>query len=191
MASSVAACLLILLHLLFPNINIDAITIGLFVLMVLPWITSIVESAKLPGGWEIKFRDLESASDALPAPAEPSSNRSPTLLEVAQLDANLALVYLRVEIEKRLRMLAENVQLNQNAPLAQLFQKLQRMEVINHPLLSSLQEVVMAGNKAAHGATVEPDLAGWAMEHGPQIIDILHQVLEERGIPETGSGRLR
>lgn len=188
---TVAAGLLIIARLLWPNIKIDAITIGLFIAAILPWLTSLIESAKLPGGWEVKFRDLKSASDALPAQAEPPADRNPTLLEVAQLDANLALVYLRVEIEKRLRTLAEIAGLDQKQPLTRLFRELQRSEEINHPFFSGLQEVVIAGNQAAHGATVEPSLADWAIEFGPKIIDALDQILEERGTPTTGSRRLR
>jgi hypothetical protein len=32
--------------------RLDPVAFGLVVLAVLPWMSSIIESAKLPGGWE-------------------------------------------------------------------------------------------------------------------------------------------
>ncbi|HEY6727042.1 MAG TPA: hypothetical protein VI197_23575 [Polyangiaceae bacterium] len=40
-------------------VKLDAIGLGLVALAVLPWLSPIVESAKLPGGWEVKFRQVE------------------------------------------------------------------------------------------------------------------------------------
>ena len=42
-----------------PQLRLDAVALGLVVLAVLPWLSSIIESAKLPGGWEVKFREVE------------------------------------------------------------------------------------------------------------------------------------
>ncbi len=89
-------------------------------------------------------------------------------------------MYLRIEIEKRLRALARLVGISEHKPLGRLFRELRRREEINHPFFSGLQEVVMAGNQAAHGATVEPSLADWAIEFGPKIIHALDEILEKR-----------
>src|SRR5215475_4905183 len=48
-------------HIVRPELKIDAVTFGLLVIALLPWLASLIESAKVPGGWEIKFRNLESA----------------------------------------------------------------------------------------------------------------------------------
>jgi len=190
-ATSIAAGLMIIADLFCPDIEIGASAIVLLIIVFVPWcswswIASLIESAKLPGGWEIKFRQMSRpTSDVLP-PTDSSPDRTPTLIEVAQFDAELALVYLRIEIERRLRALAKVVGLDQPRGLIHLFRELQRSEVINHPLFSVLQEVVDAGNRAAHGASVEPSLREWAMEYGPQIIDVLDEVLKQRGISATG-----
>ena len=46
-------------HLIQPALKIDAITLGLLVIAILPWLPRLLESAKLPGGWEVTFRRLE------------------------------------------------------------------------------------------------------------------------------------
>src|SRR5207249_5231206 len=57
-----AAIALIGAHAAWPNLKVDAITLGLFIVAVLPWLSTVVESAEFPGGWKIKFRDLEAAA---------------------------------------------------------------------------------------------------------------------------------
>ena len=44
---------------LSSTLKIDAITLGLLVIAISPWLPKLLESAKLPGGWEITFRKLE------------------------------------------------------------------------------------------------------------------------------------
>ena len=193
---SIAAGLMIIAHLSYPNIEIDALTIGLLIIAflpwVLPWVASLIESAKFPGGLEIKLRDMQRLSSEVVSQTETSPDRTPTLIEVAQFDAHLALVYLRIEIERRLRMLAQVAGLNhQHRGIIHLFRELRRSGAIDHPLFSVLQEFVDAGNRAAHGASVEPSLREWAMEYGPQIIDVLDQVLKQRGISLTGPEAFR
>jgi hypothetical protein len=57
---SVGALALLAAELAVPSLRLDAVGLGLVVLAVLPWLSSILESAKGPGGWEVKFREIES-----------------------------------------------------------------------------------------------------------------------------------
>ena len=177
--SSVAG-LLIVARLIWPDIKIDVITIGLFIAALVPWLTSIVESMKFPGGWEIKLRDIAEAgkkvTEARPA-AE--STELPKFMVVAEQDPNLALVALRIEVENRLRLLAEKHSITTSGPLSRLLHQLQQKEVLNKAAFHGLQEIVMAGNRAAHGASVEPSLADWAFTNGSGILSILDEELKD------------
>ena len=55
------ALILIIVRLLWSDIKIDEITLGLLIIGSLPWFLSIIETTKLPGGIEIKMRVLERA----------------------------------------------------------------------------------------------------------------------------------
>lgn len=55
---SVGAIILLLLHLIWPQLQIDAVTLGLALFAALPWLSSVLESAELPGGWKVEFREL-------------------------------------------------------------------------------------------------------------------------------------
>ena len=56
------ALLLILIHLVWPKLAIDAITIVLFVTAFLPWLAPIFKSLELPGGWKFEFQELRRAA---------------------------------------------------------------------------------------------------------------------------------
>jgi hypothetical protein len=58
-AVSAAALLVAAAHVAFPDLEIDAITLGLLVVAVIPWLSPILESIEAPGGWKLKFRELE------------------------------------------------------------------------------------------------------------------------------------
>lgn len=182
LAITIGALILVAAHLIWPSLTIDAITLGLLIVAVLPWLSAIIESAKFPGGWEIKFRDIQAAGQKVvassPAAFKAELTPRPSYLEVAETDSNLALVGLRIEIEKRLRALAEKYQVKDNRSVMRVFDELRRQGVFNESSLSGLQELVMAGNQAAHGARVEANVANWAFDYGPKILATLDAKLE-------------
>jgi len=57
---STGALALLVARFLVPQLEVDAITIGLLVVCILPWASSFVVSLKAPGGWEVKLRELAS-----------------------------------------------------------------------------------------------------------------------------------
>ena len=175
------AVILIAARLYWPTVKIDGIMIGLFLVALIPWLTSIVESFKLPGGWEVKLRDVREAgrmvTNAAPI-AKGDETRS--FLAVDEQDPNLALVGLRIEIEKRVRKLAETADIPASQPLSVLLRQLQQNEVLNRSVFSGLQEIVMAGNQAAHGARVEPGLSDWAFSNGNAVLSALDSILRDR-----------
>lgn len=69
---SIIALSLIAGRLIWPHINIDAIILGLLIVAILPWLTSLIESAKFPGGWEVKFRDIQAAGQKITAESTPT-----------------------------------------------------------------------------------------------------------------------
>ncbi len=170
------------MHAICPNIKIDSITLGLFIIAILPWITSIIESAKFPGGWEIKFRDLKEAAEKISPKEELAEelDESLSFVKIAEYDPNIALVALRIEIEKRLRELAKLAKIeNFRMPLSKLLRELQRKEILTSSVFSGLQEIIMAGNQAAHGAKVEPTIADWAFTYGPKILAALDEIIQK------------
>ena len=181
-AISSGAVAVIVARLIWPNLRIDAITLGLLLVALLPWLSGLIKSAEFPGGWKIEFRDVQSAGakiikqpDAahLTADAAPADIPRPSYLDISNRDPNLALVGLRIEIEKHLRALARQYEIPETGSLIRLLEELRVRGVLNDRSVSGLKDLVMAGNQAAHGAEVDPSAAAWALEYGPQVLAIL------------------
>jgi hypothetical protein len=185
---SLVAVAAIAVRIAFPDIRIDLVTLGLMIVAILPWLSELIESAKFPGGWEVKFRDLREAGEKVTSSSEPSPTPShqpppaaqpePSYVSVADQDPNLALVGLRIEIEQRIRQLSQRHDLPMNrVSLAKLIRELTRREVIPYGVASGLEDLVTAGNQAAHGASVDPRIADWAITTGPEILAALDALL--------------
>lgn len=58
-AITIASLALITVKIVMPEVTIDSVTVGLFVVALLPWVSVLLESAELPGGWKLKFRELK------------------------------------------------------------------------------------------------------------------------------------
>ena len=179
---TVISVLLILIRLIWPNLNIDSITLGLLAVAVLPWLSILIESAEFPGGWKIKFRNIKDAGDKIigdePLPSgQPKPEAS--YLEIADIDPNLALVGLRIEIEKRIRTLASHFNFPINKSLKNTILDLQLKNVLPHDVANGLLELIRAGNSAAHGAWVEKNVADWAIDSGRNILAHLDHLLKD------------
>jgi len=146
---------------------------------LLPWLTHLVKSAELPGGIKIEFHDLKAAVDKVTRGQQAAAPEPPSYRDIADIDPNLALVKLRIEIEKRLRDLGRLHALNDRQPLIRLFHQLRDQDVLADPVLSGLQELVMFGNQAAHGATVDKKAADWSLQFGPRVLAVLDAALAE------------
>ena len=96
-------------HLIWPALTVDAVTLGLIAIAVLPWLSSLIESVELPGGFKIKLQNLQAAASKVTGgvPATEGAKPTASYLRLKEDDPNLALAGLRIEIETRLRALAQ------------------------------------------------------------------------------------
>ena len=97
-------------------------------------------------------------------------------------DPNLALITIRIEVERRLRNLANRKGFPASAPAARIIRDLQHAGAISAEQASGLNYVLTAANSAAHGATVEASVAEWAQTRGIDILDVL-DALASQGEP--------
>ena len=104
----------ITVHLKWPSVGIDGVTLVLLGVLVVPWIGPAFKSLEFPGGWKVEFHDLQKAgqdiADAGLRATGPQAAVAPeyAFQSIASSDPNLALAGLRIEIEKRLVKLAQS-----------------------------------------------------------------------------------
>lgn len=168
----------------FPNLKIDVVSLGLLAFAILPWLAPLIKSAELPGVGKIEFRDVRDAAVKVTGgenvgPAAASRGAEQLYISIADQDPRLALVGLRIEIEKRLRELAELTDARKNQPLISLTRELERKEILHPASAVGLRELIFYGNEAAHGAAVSADVAASAVEYGPNVLAILDAKLAE------------
>ncbi len=176
------------MRLVWPDLKLDTVTLGLIVIAIVPWLSFLLESAELPGGWKVRFRDVERAGAKVTSSASssslPSSEGSlptPSFVTLETSDPTLALVGLRIEIESRLRKLVERCNLGETKSVGHMFHVLQLSGILDDAALSGLRDLISAGNEAAHGARVEDSVARWAIDYGPVVLNALdRQILAHK-----------
>jgi hypothetical protein len=170
-------------HLFVPQLKLDPVALGLLVVAVVPWLSSVVKSLEVPGAGKIEFQEVREATERAtgdktkvpPAPIETEFS----FLAVSELDPNLALVGLRVELEKRLRKLAKANDLPASRPLPQLTNELQQAGVLSAEQAAGLRDLIALGNGAAHGLDVSASAGRVAVEFGPDVLRVLDAKLSQ------------
>ncbi len=175
-------------HVMQPTIRIDTVTLVLLVVAALPWLASIVRSVELPGGFKIELQDVKTAIDKVTGESRakgPSGKLLSTtgetfdlLPRLAESNPNLALVALRIEIERRLSRIAAQA----NLPTSKRSAGALLRDLVDHNRLdrqtaAGLSDLIALGNQAAHGAEVSRDAAEWALDTGPLILEVLDSLL--------------
>jgi len=176
---TLGALAIALLHLLWPTLAIDAITLVLIVIALLPWLAPIFKSLEFPGGWKVEFQELEKAAaraeqaGLLAAQGEPIAAQF-AFQQMAESDPNLALAGLRIEIEKRLFALLQKRGLTvRSRGIGQMLRILTEHQVLTPDASATLADMTGLLNSAVHGAQVDPRATDWAMSVGPRLLKTL------------------
>lgn len=95
---SAGAVTVALIHLIAPQLSIDAITLVLLLAAIVPWLLPLFKSVELPGGVKLEFQELRAteqraeAVGLLDEPPHPEPDHEYSFQIVAHEDANLARV---------------------------------------------------------------------------------------------------
>jgi hypothetical protein len=56
---TLVALVVIVIHGWMPGVALDAMTLGLLVVAIFPWLAPIVKTVELPGGWKVEFQEIK------------------------------------------------------------------------------------------------------------------------------------
>ncbi len=178
-AITISALLIAGAHLIWPKISIDAITIALLIIAVSPWLAPFFKSVELPGGIKVEFPELERVKKEAEAAGlitdKPKIIESRyNFLDVADSHPQLALVELRIELEKALKSLAESNGIQQkNQGISFLMHDLHEKGLVTPQERSALSDMIGTLNRVAHGESLDERASAWVIDVGPQIIDTI------------------
>ena len=183
----------IVCHLIWPELKIDGITVLLIVIIIAPWLAPVFKSFKLPGGLKFEYHQLENATEKLKdegwikqvkSVENSKEHYKYSFLNVVDLDSNLALSGLRMEIESRLKDLAEHNSISvKNKGINQLTRELSANGVLTDIESSAIIDILPFLNRASHGQEVDKKIHNWVIQIGPQILDNLEAQLGEQKLP--------
>lgn len=183
---TIAALLLALTHLIWPRLAIDAITLGLLAIAVIPWLAPLIKSLELPGGWKVELQEMyQVTARAQNAGLIDADANAPTAEHSFQLiadrDPNLALAGLRIEIERRLLRLSEQHKIPlRSHGISQTLKELDKRGVLTNDQRSVLADLMGLLNSAVHGATVDQAASTWAMGIAPGLLQSLDKLTEPK-----------
>jgi hypothetical protein len=187
---TLVALVVAIVHVAFPNVTMDAITVFLLVVALLPWLIPLVKSLEFPGGWKVEFQELEKAKSKAEKAGLLSSKKKETKIpsysfeSILEKDPNLALAGLRIEIEKRLVQIAKLNKIDATrASIGQLLRLLNQEQILTPEESGALADMSGLLNAAVHGANVDKRATDWAMEVGPKILQSLDEKIEKYNLP--------
>ncbi len=179
------AIIISIIHICYPQLKIDSITLGLFIVAVLPWLAPIFKSVELPGGMKFELQDFkeieEKADKAGMIERSPNKNgKEYSFLLVAKEDPKLALAGLRIELEDKLRKLALKNDIDMSYKgLRQIMEVLSDHDLITFDERSVLSDMAGMLNSAVHseGEALNYSSVSWALDVGTRILDGLEKRL--------------
>lgn len=170
-----------IVHALFPEIVIDGVTVALLGIAVAPWLGIFFKSLELPGGVKIEYHELKKAEEQAReaglikevAPEIKPEERA-VYERIAAEDPNLALVGLRIELEKALVVLGANHGVSgDRKSIRWIANELTKDGVLPNGTAALLSDLIPTLNGAAHGAKVDERSVKWALTAGAEILHAL------------------
>jgi hypothetical protein len=186
---TLSALAIALTHLLWPGLAIDAITLVLIGIAVVPWLAPIFRSLEFPGGWKFEFAEVKKAAKQAeqagllaPAPSEPENELA--FQQLIDTDPILALAGLRIEIEKRIRSLAlKNGIPAKRRPIHAMLDDLTSRGVLDERVTFTLRGMANFASHAIHGDRIEPEATEFVFSEAPRLLKTLDDLANKIPLP--------
>ncbi len=176
---STGSLILIIAHLIWPQIAIDLITITLLIIAIVPWTSWLFKSLELPGGIKVEYRDLEKITEeATGTDLLKAVDKDKAYYYSIENNPDISLAWLRIEIEKRIRILNSLCNFSENKNFSASLEHLQDNKIIDRKEYNILRDLRGTLNKAAHGIEVEPKINDWAFTTGLSILSALDEKIK-------------
>ena len=156
--------------------SISPIAAGALAIAVTPWVIQLIERISAPGGFEVVFAKAEQQLQEVAAAPDAEDLAAFSYFESS--DPNLAIAMLRVQIERRLRKIAEEIVLEpeprgRTRTLGSLTAALGERGAIPPEAVSLLRDLMPVMNEAVHGVELGSRGADFALSYGPRILSLL------------------
>lgn len=146
-------------HVIWPDIKIDAITVTLIAISIIPWLEPLFKSIELPGWTKLEFKEqLEKVEEKaqeiwIDSIEKSTSPEFDSLLSQIDESPEQAFREFRVELEKSLRnlLVRKDIPLPNHPSIRSMADLLFRKEIITQKERAVLFDILPLLNKAIHG----------------------------------------
>lgn len=142
-------------------------------LSVAPWIYGLIEKIVMPDGTEVFLKEAEQRLEELPE--QPNQKDIEAFKYFESNDPNLALAMLRVQIERRMREMAEEVMLRPSSngkpySFQSLASALAKEDQITPATLRMIRDLTPLMNDAVHGVDIPETAIELTRKLGPRLL---------------------
>lgn len=172
--------LVIIIHIIFPKLSIDSIVVTLLIIGIVPWLSPLFKSFTAAGiGVEYKdFEEIEKKFKENNFLKYPKKNEKIFYPSFKSEDPILSLAWLRIEIEKRIKILNDLCNLPQNKDIYKLLSQLKNKEILSEGEFSSLRALRGILNRAVHGGKINSKIGDWSLKNGQNILFTLDEKIK-------------
>lgn len=191
-STTVVSILIIVVHIIWPSLKIDAINLTLIIVATIPWLAPLFKSLELPGGLKFEFQELkrvekEAKAAGLVTDEPVKAKQKYIFMELVGSNPQLALAGLRIELEKSLKTLAEQNKTegyveSRHSSISIIMRNLYEKQIISHQENTALSDMIATLNRAVHGEELDHRATQWAIDIGPQILDSINKKITAKNI---------
>ncbi len=185
-AISAMAAVLLAGHLIWPAVKLDGPALFLIALCFLPWLGAIFKSIEFPGGGKVEYREqllkaAQKLEDVGLLQGTATSDADRLYLSLMGRDTNLALAGLRIDIEKKLRRLAQYLQPSDRPrPLRDVVELIGDNKLFTPSQTEVMHKILKSLNIAVHGGRVPADDAEEVMGRGLRLLSALDKRIDKQ-----------
>lgn len=178
---------LIIVHGFWSNMfKVDLISISILFILSIPFVAQFLRKAKFPGA-EFEFKDeiretqklvqlsVEKAKEAENAGEAKilqfETFKLSSIRELLDSDPVLALAALRIEIERKLKLVANCLEIpnKERYSISKMLEAIKRKEFLSYDQISALQNIIKMCNEAIHGSLI-------SKKEATEIIDLTEEL---------------
>lgn len=179
-------CLFIFfVRIIYPDINIDSISVTLLILALVPWFIRYIKSLEINGlgSFELvseeKKDEIEAFAHQIGLEEEEEYNDY-TFLKLRDTDSKLALASLRIEIEGVLNEIIDKYQLDRKRKgIRESVNILSQKNLLNSKEKAIILDIIHILNRAVHSDLKKHELddIDWIMDLGVSLLNSLNNRL--------------
>lgn len=168
-------------HIFYPKVEIDLVTMLLLILVWLPWASPLLKSLELTWVWKIEFQDIKSIVDTTKELSKniDNSNRNKDannhFKSLYESDPLLAFASIRIELEQKLKKLWEKYNIDNHRGIRFIVNDLSKNWILSDKEKKLYHDILPILNLAIHGEQFDMEASKWLIETAPEILKYLDQ----------------